>query len=279
MNISIVNQSTLVSDSDFHIMVAALKQVMANEFASAWGSERGPANISIAPDRPSVPAGNWVCTILDDPAQQSYFGFHVNNLPISEAFVFANVIVNYGQPILYDPTNFITVASTLCHEIMEMVVDPCCNQWWDCPASLLAPFGIVSPASVVAEVCDPVEFDVYTTQVSGDVGLLAPLPAPVPVTVPNFVYPAWKDQWAPPGTQFDQMGMLPFPFSADYGGAMLIRTGAPGSEQMFYGSKVPTGAVARPDRLDWIKNFHNIAGTRMSNRLGHVPRSRLLRYT
>lgn len=211
-------------------MVAAAQDQISNEFANAWGEERGPATLTIYNNTSDIPDGYWVVTIVDDPDQMSYFGYHVNNLPVSQAILFADTIINYGCPILYDPADptFFTVSSLLCHELLEMIVDPCVNEWWDGPATTIN--GTFYPiVSYSAEICDPVYFDVYTKNIDG-----------YNVNVSNFVYPDWRDIYAGTSAQFDQMEVLSSPFSMDYGGYMLVRNSDYTTEGYIYGAKFPT---------------------------------------
>jgi hypothetical protein len=264
MKIAIVNQSTSVNNTDFYCMVAGARAQISNEFSWAWGTERGPAELTIYSDIENVPDGYWTVTIVDDPEQVSYFGYHVNNSPVSQSFVFADTIIGYGCPVLYDagdPT-FFTVSSLLCHEILEMIIDPCINEWWDGPGLTLS--GNVYPiVSYAAEVCDPVYFDVYTKTISGDIGLPSPLSSPVNVNVCNFIYPAWKDVYADPSAQFDQMNVLSAPFSMDYGGYMLVRNAAYTTEEYVYGARFPLN----------FREF-TMKHSRATSRKNHVPRTK-----
>ena len=252
MKIAIVNQSTSINDPDFHLMVAAARDQISNEFALAWGSQRGPATLTIYGDTGDVPDGYWLVTIVDDPEQMSYFGYHVNTSPVSQSFVFADTIINYGCPVLYDPGDptFFTVSSLLCHELLEMIVDPCVNEWWDGPALTIGDtfYPIVSYS---AEICDPVYFDVYTKNIDG-----------YNVNVCNFIYPDWRDVYADSSAQFDQMGILTSPFSMDYGGYMLVRNSDYTTEGWVYGARFPTN----------FKEFTRRNG-RTASRKNHVPRS------
>lgn len=263
MKIAVVNQSTSVNNTDFHCMVAAARDQVNNEFSAAWGMERGPVEIVIYPTALDVPDGYWVMTVVDDPDQVSYFGYHVNTAPVSQGFLFADTIINYGCPVLFDPGDptFFTVSSLFCHELLEMIVDPCVNEWWDGPGMELTG-GWAPMVSYAAEVCDPVYYDVYTRTVSGDVGLGSPLTSPISVNVCNFVYPAWKDYYSNSSAQFDQMGLLSSPFSVDYGGYMLVRSANYTDEQYIYGARFPV--QFRP----FVKNH-----ARTFNRTQGVPRS------
>lgn len=265
MNIGVVNQSSTVNDLDFHCMVAAAKDQVSNEFAAAWGSERGPVTIQIYSSVSSIPSNYWAMTIVDDPNQTSWFGYHINNSPVSQSIIFADIITGYGCPILYnssDPT-FFTVSSIFCHELLEMIVDPCVNQWWDGPGVTAS--GTPPPiSSYASEICDPVYFDVYQKIVSGDIGMSSPLSSPVTVNVCNFIYPAWRDIYAGSGEIFDQMGLLNGPFTADYGGYMLVRDEQTTGDEFIYGAQFPS-------RFTQLATRHS----RCSNRMKNIPRTRL----
>lgn len=263
MKIAIVNQSTSISDLNFHCMVAAARDQVDNEFMAAWGSELGPVELYIYNDVDDVPDGYWVYTVVDDPDEVSYFGYHVNDTPVSQAILFASTIIDYGCPILYDsgdPT-FFTVSSMFCHELLEMIVDPYVVEWWDGPG-LSTPEGFYPIVSYAAEVCDPVYFDVYTKTITGDIGMSSPLSSPVSVNVCNFICPLWADYYADSSSQFDQMGLLTAPFSMDYGGYMLIRNAEYDTEQYVYGARFP------PQFKKIVK-----AHSRTASRMNGVPRS------
>ncbi len=263
MKIAIVNQSTSINNTDFYCMVAAAKNQLTNEFANAWGSERGPIDVQIFSDIGDVLDGYWVMTIVDDPNQVSYFGYHINDMPVSQGFLFADTIINYGCPILYDinDPSFFTVSSLLCHELLEMAVDACVNEWWDGPGIELSN-GFAPIVSYAAEICDPVYFDVYTKTISGDIGLPEPLSNPVSVNVCDFIYPAWKDYYADASSQFDHMSILNAPFSMDYGGYMVVRAADYTDEQYVYGARFPT-------QFRQLIKSHS----RSANRVNNVPRS------
>ncbi|HVI40432.1 MAG TPA: hypothetical protein VM577_07215 [Anaerovoracaceae bacterium] len=262
MKIAIVNQSSSITALEFHCMVAAAKAQIQNEFANAWGTERGPADIKIFADASSVPDGYWVMTIVDD-INAGYFGYHVNTTPVSQGFLFADVIIGYGCPVLHDPGDptFFTVSSMLCHELLELIVDPCVNEWWDGPGITLEN-GFTPIASYASEVCDPVYFDVYQKTISGDIGDGYYLNDPVIVNVSNFIYPAWKDYYADPSEQFDQMSILTGPFSMDSGGYMLVRSADYMTEQYVYGANFPN------QFMPFVKTH-----ARTANRTSNVPRS------
>ncbi len=263
MDIGIVNQSSSVNTTDFYCMVAAARDQIDNEFSSAWGTESGPAALYIYDNIENIPDGYWIYTIVDDPEQASYFGYHYNNSPISQSILFADTIINYGCPVLYNSSDpgFFTVSSMFCHEILEMIIDPCVNGWWDGPGLTLVN-GFTPIASYASEVCDPVYFDIYTKTISGDIGLSSPLSSPVHVNVCNFIYPTWKDYYADSSSQFDQMGILTSSFSMSSGGYLLVRSADYMTEQYIYGARFPT-------QFKQYTRLHS----RATNRIKKVPHS------
>lgn len=212
-------------------MMDAVQQQLRNEFADAWttdynGNPLTSAIVTAAPS--SLPSGAYVLYIVDGPGD-GYWGYHTWNSNGPYGYIFANDIVTYGQPVLYDPTMFETVASVLGHEIIEMLIDPWINSWAG-TSSVTAFDGTVFSGiqDVLRDPCDPVEYDVYTGQTDGQ-----------SVTMSDFVFPSWFQ--ADGETPYDQLQILPAPFNLDYGGDVLVSY--PGYLEYVDGSgdKAPAG--------------------------------------
>jgi hypothetical protein len=226
MLIAILNQSTLVANTDVATMTEAIATQVQYDAAPIW--DRAPAAVVFYTDPASVPATAHgiaiVDTIQDQP--QGVLGFHTEDQGGQLWGVVAAKpeLDNGGQVTTGDWS----VSSTLSHEVLEMFVDPNCNLW--------ANDGKGSAYSL--EVSDPVEAPTYT--VNG-------------VSVANFVTPAWFDPLAPATAQFDKLGQLTAAFSILKGGYMVYETA--GQEQQQFGVEFPnwrkemkTGPLARTRR-------------------------------
>ena len=223
MLIAILNQSTLVADTDVATMTEAIATQVQFDAAPIW--DRAPAAVVFYTDPGTVPETAHGIAIVDTIQDQpkGVQGFHTEDRGGQLwGVVAAKPELDNGGQVL---TGDWSVSSTLSHEVLEMFVDPNCNLW--------AHDGNESVYSL--EVCDPVEAPTYT--VSG-------------VSVSNFVTPSWFDPLAPAGAQFDKLGKLTAGFSVLPGGYMVYATA--GKEQQAYGTGVPnwrkemkTGPLAR----------------------------------
>ena len=229
MLIAIVNQSNLnqpnqsnylVSNADVATMTQAIASQIQSDVAPIWG--RAAATVTFYTDSTVVPSDAYVVAIVDNiPAQQTGV---VGNHSETQAGQISGIVA--AQPILAHNGQVLTgddwsVSSTLSHEVLEMFIDPNCNMWVN--------DGQGSVYSL--EVCDPVEAPTYTVNVGSQ---------EVPVSVSNFVTPAWFDPQAPSGAQFDKLSSpeLTAPFSILSGGYMTYETKS-GKLQQQFGTDYP----------------------------------------
>jgi hypothetical protein len=226
MLIAILNQSTLVADTDVATMTEAIATQVQLDAAPIW--DRAPAAVVFYTDPATVPATAHGIAIVDTIQDQpkGVQGFHTEDQGGQLWGVVAAKpeLDNGGQVTTGDWS----VSSTLSHEVLEMFIDPNCNLW--------ANDGKGSVYSL--EVCDPVEAPTYT--VSG-------------VSVANFVTPSWFDPLAPATAQFDKLGQLSAAFSILNGGYIVYETA--GKEHQEFGTEFPnwrkemkTGPLARTRR-------------------------------
>ena len=210
MLIAILNQSTVVANSDVATMTEAIASQVQSDVAPIW--ERVPAAVVFYTDSTAVPAGARGIAIVDTIQDQptGVLGLHAQDQAGQTWGVVA------AQPELDNNGKVLTgdwsVSSTLSHEVLEMFIDPNCNMWGN--------DGQGSAYSL--EVCDPVEAPTYT--VNG-------------VSVSNFVTPSWFDPLAPTGAQFDKLGQLTAGFSILPGGYMTYEN--KGKEQQQWGTAYP----------------------------------------
>jgi len=115
INVSIINASSVLTDSDIQPVVDALQKQADNDFGPAWGVG---AKLNFVPEGDSPPAGSWWLLILDDSDQAGALGYHdltTEGLPLGK--VFAATDLKFG-------TNWTVTAS---HELLEMLGDPNIN--------------------------------------------------------------------------------------------------------------------------------------------------------
>jgi hypothetical protein len=226
MLIAILNQSTLISNSDAATMTEAIASQVRLDAAPLW--DRAPAAVVFYTDPQAVPATAHgialVDTIQDQP--QGVLGFHTEDQGGKLwGVVAAKPELDSGaKPTSGDWS----VSSVLSHEVLEMYIDPNCNLWSNDGKGSAYSF----------EVCDPVEAPTY--DING-------------VSVSNFVTPSWFDPLAAPHAQFDKLGHLSKPFSILKGGYVVYESA--GQEKQKFGDEFPawrremkSGALARTRR-------------------------------
>jgi hypothetical protein len=226
MLIAILNQSTLVSDTDAATMTQAVASQVRLDAAPLW--DRAPAAVVFYSDPAAVPAAAHGIAIVDtiQNQPQGVLGFHTEDLGGKLwGVVAAKPELDNGAQVTSGDWS---VSSVLSHEVLEMFVDPNCNLW--------ANDGKRSAYSF--EVCDPVEAPSYT--VSG-------------VSVSNFVTPSWFDPLAAANAKFDKLGLLTAPFSILKGGYVVYESA--GKEHQKFGDEFPewrkemkSGPMARTRR-------------------------------
>jgi hypothetical protein len=234
MLIAILNQSTVVADSDVATMTEAIATQVQFDVAPVW--DRAPAAVVFYTDPAAVPAAAHGIAIVDTIQDQpkGVLGFHTEDQAAQMwGVVAAKPELDSGGQVT---TGDWSVSSTLSHEALEMFIDPNCNLW--------ANDGKGTAYSL--EVCDPVEAPTYT--VSG-------------VSVSNFVTPSWFDPLAPATAQFDKMGQLTAGFSVLNGGYMVYERA--GKQQQQWGNQYPnwrkemkTGPMARTRRRVIQASWH-----------------------
>jgi hypothetical protein len=226
MLIAILNQSTLVSNTDAATMTQAIATQVQLDAAPIWN--RTPAAVVFYTDPAAIPTGAHGIAITDtiQNQPQGVLGFHTEDQGGKLwGTVAAKPELDNGGKVT---TGDWSVSSVLSHEVLEMFVDPNCNLW--------ANDGRGSAYSF--EVCDPVEAPTYV--VNG-------------VSVANFVTPSWFDPLAAATAQFDKLGQLHAAFSILKGGYVVYESA--GRAQQKFGEEFPdwrkemkTGPMARTRR-------------------------------
>ncbi|MGH9496471.1 MAG: hypothetical protein ACRD3B_15830, partial [Candidatus Sulfotelmatobacter sp.] len=84
--ISVLNESTVLTDIEVQPAVAALQQQVSGDFRPIWGLD---AQLTFIPQGSQPPANAWQLVILDDSDQADALGYHdltADWLPIGKLF-------------------------------------------------------------------------------------------------------------------------------------------------------------------------------------------------
>ena len=199
IQISVINESTVLPDADIVPVVAALQKQVTNDFRPVWGTD---AELSITAKGTPPPSGNWWLVLLDDSDQANALGYHdltTEGLPIGKVFAASD---------LKEGTAWTVTAS---HELLEMLGDPNIN------LTVLVQNSNTAGTLYAYEICDACEDDSLGYQIDN-------------VQLSDFVYPAWFDSFRTEGsTQFDRMNRIQNPLQLLAGGYIGIFTVNSGS--------------------------------------------------
>jgi hypothetical protein len=185
--VSIINESTVLTDAEVMPVVIALQQQVTNDFRPAWGID---AELKMIPLASPPPSGSWWLVILDDPDQAGALGYHdltPDGLPMGKVFAASDIKAGTSWSV------------TASHELLEMLADPNIN------LSVLVQNTETSGTLYAYEVCDICEDDSFGYQIKN-------------IAVSDFVYPAWFETFRPEGTQFDRMSRIQRPLQLLPGG-------------------------------------------------------------
>src|ERR1700691_6696750 len=224
IQISVINESTVLADADVVPGVAALQKQVRNDFGPVWGSA---APLSIVPKSSQPPTGSWCLVLLDDSDQSNALGYHdltTESLPMGKVFAASDLKAG---------TSWTVTAS---HELLEMLGDPNINLTVFVQSSNTA--GLL----YAYEVCDACEDDSLGYQIDN-------------ILVSDFVYPSWFESFRAEGsTQFDRMKKMQLPFQLlvnGYIGVFNVTSGSGWTQQT--AGRRPThvlhrGSVGTPRR-------------------------------
>jgi hypothetical protein len=233
-SIIVVNQSTLVSHDDAAKIVDACAMQLKAHFCPAW--DLLPPTVLYWADGSNVPRADWVVSILDNSTQAGALGYHsLDSSGRPDAFIFAKPVLDNAGVALYDASNpqNTTVASVLSHELMEMTLDVYANGWWIGPSVNDTKGNAYTMYAM--EVADPVESDSYVIEIG-------PATALIPISVSNFITPAWSNPEATVAdSPFDHMKRLTAPFSMSKGGYLIV--GQAGNTTQVFGEEMPAWKV------------------------------------
>jgi len=199
IQISIINESTVLADSDVAPVVAALQKQVTNDFRPIWGVD---AALNIVAKNTQPPTGSWWLVLLDDSDQANALGYHdltTEGLPIGK--VFADSDLKAG-------TSWTVTAS---HELLEMLGDPNIN------LTVFVQNDNTAGTLYAYEVCDACEDDSFGYQIDS-------------VLLSDFVYPSWFENFHAEGsTQFDRLNKIQSPLQLLTGGYIGVFTVNSGS--------------------------------------------------
>lgn len=215
--LNVVNQSTVITDSQVIKMVAALNHIIP-AFARDWKMMTVPA--SIIPNGQPLLTGPTVLNviIMDDTDIPGSAGYHSLYNGTATVKVFANTIITCGGAVLYEDTRTkATVSQVLSHEVLEALIDPKCTQWQLNPTT---------GTMYALEVGDPVDGNVKVVRLSDGTR----------VTVTDWVLPAWYDVQNTVGP-YNTLDTLSAPFTLAPTGYLM--TTSNGLVNYVYGTAVP----------------------------------------
>jgi hypothetical protein len=197
--ISVINESTVVTDAEVTPVVSALQQQVTNDFRPIWGID---AELKMVPKGTQPPTGSWWLAILDDSDQAGALGYHdltPDGLPIGKVFAASDLKAG---------TQWSVTAS---HELLEMLADPNIN------LTVFVQNANTSGTLYAYEVCDACEDDSFGYTINS-------------VLVSDFVYPAWFESFRAQGsTQFDRMNKITNPLQLLAGGYIGVFSVSEGS--------------------------------------------------
>jgi hypothetical protein len=188
IQITVINESTILADGDVVPVVAALQKQVTDDFRPVWGTD---AELSLVPKGTQPPAGSWWLVLLDDSDQANALGYHdltTEGLPIGKVFAASDLKAG---------TSWTVTAS---HELLEMLGDPNIN------LTVFAQNSDTGGILYAYEVCDSCEDDSLGYEIDH-------------ILVSDFVYPSWFESFRNEGsTQFDRMNKIGKPFQLLAGG-------------------------------------------------------------
>lgn len=211
--IAIVNKSSFMNDVDGETISIAINTILPI-FCNDWTIP--PVNVTYV-KRGETTVIPLQCVVLDSSDVEGALGYHGETTDIPYARVFVKTILEYGGKILHTiNSNLPTVAATISHEVLEMIVDLRANVWWG---------SADGNTLYAAEVCDPVQGNVVSVQ---------PKDLPM-VGLSDWILPAWADPQARVGP-YNHTNTLTSPMTMDKGGYLITITG--GKYGQIFGSEI-----------------------------------------
>jgi hypothetical protein len=225
VTIACINKATVDLGAPFDKLTATLQKCFDQHFLPIWGYPVKLYNTKIA--KPT----DWQLVYFDNADTANALGYHdltKDGQPVAKIFV---------KTTLADKQ---LVSVTACHELFEMVIDPIANLWAEA----------ADGTEYAYEMCDAVEEDTFL--VDG-------------IQMSNFVHPTWFEPFKhPPGTKYDQLGLLKSPFSMTKGGYVIIKK--KGKVTEVFASAAKKKRFAREDRHDHRSEYRKAKGLLIKRR-------------
>jgi hypothetical protein len=188
IQISVINESTILTETDITPAVAALQKQVTNDFRPVWGTD---AELTIVAKGSQPASGSWWLVLLDDTDQANALGYHdltTEGLPIGKVFAASDLKAG---------TSWTVTAS---HELLEMLGDPNIN------LTVFVQNSETAGMLYAYEVCDACEDDSFGYKIDD-------------ILLSDFVYPSWFENFRAAGsTRFDQMNKIQKPLQLLTGG-------------------------------------------------------------
>lgn len=237
IQISVINQSTVLTDEEIGSVVEALQKQVTNDFRPAWGYD---AELELIPSGDQPPAGTWWLSILDDSDQAAALGYHdltPDGLPIGKVFAGTDLKIGASWSV------------TASHELLEMLADPNIN------LTVFVQNDETSGTLYAYEICDACEADNLGYTIDD-------------ILVSDFVFPSWFESFRVEGsTQFDQTGNISGPLRLLPGGYIgVFEVSAGTGWRQMTAERRPVGMVQRGNvgsrrerrrlpREQWLASF------------------------
>jgi hypothetical protein len=229
-DIAVLNESSVVNDSDLQVWVKAIQRQLDEQVEPFWGVT---ANLHFLPKGSERPSGQWWMVVTDTTDLASALGYHdltSDGQPLGK--VFAKTVNDEGWGAQESPSR------VLSHEVIEIIVDPLMVRVVDLP-----------DAEYLVEPGDPVFLPTQGYAIDN-------------VLVSDWATPAYYHYNT--DTRYDHQGFLNAPCPAMiHGTYLMFRQGQGGAwqtKQMLQG--VPGPAL---DRLRYMMRPRN--GSRRYRRM------------
>ncbi len=216
IQISVINESTVLNEADIIPAVASLQKQVTNDFRPVWGTD---AELTLVAKGTPPSSGSWWLVLLDDSDQANALGYHdltTEGLPVGKVFAASDLKAG---------TSWTVTAS---HELLEMLGDPNIN------LTVFVQNSDTAGVLYAYEVCDACEDDSLGYQIDN-------------VLLSDFVYPSWFESFRTEGsTQFDRMNKIQNPFQIlvnGYIGVFTVNSGSGWTQQT--SEKRPTNVLNR----------------------------------
>jgi len=221
--IALTNSARCLSDDQASLLVQAFREELAPTFCPEWQIEEPLLAYFADPSKVSPNAEILDLAGAPPIGEDGVLGEHAEIRGQVRGVVYARYGLDNGDTIFANPPDgATTIASTAFHELLELLIDPFTNDWWDGPITV----GGDTYASVVAEVCDPVEATYLKRTIAGE-----------EIWLSNAITRAWRDPQALKGP-FDFAGILKAPFTLTPESYVIVRN-EPGTEQSIFSERMP----------------------------------------